>query len=82
MLSTVQFVTDASPTLLGEFVEIRLINLNNLAVLGVSRPEVDFDDVRLDASPLSTNTASGPATGLMLVISLTAMTVGRRRRRR
>lgn len=48
--STVQYTSGAAPAELGQALGIRLINLNNPDISGVSGLEVDFDDVRLDAS--------------------------------
>ena len=55
-LSTVNFASSAAPAQLGLPLAIRLINLNGPAT--VTNPlqngvEVDFDDVRLDAMPLT-----------------------------
>jgi len=50
--STVTFSTGASHDLLGQSLGVRLINLNQLdPAFPISDLEVDFDNVRLDASP-------------------------------
>jgi hypothetical protein len=50
--ATVRLTTGPAPAQLGQSLEIRLINRNDPDVGGVVGLEVDFDDVRLDASPV------------------------------
>ena len=50
--STVTFTTGDAHALLGESLEIRLINLNIPGTANEPGIEVDFDLVRLDASPI------------------------------
>ncbi len=58
--STVTFVTGAEHSQLGEELGIRLVNLNQLdPSFPLSDIEVDFDDVRLDATPLTPGDLDG-----------------------
>lgn len=77
--TTVSFTTGATHPHLGRQLRIRLVNLN---VVDASAPladlEVDFDNVRLDASPAAIPEPSATAlTGLCLLAA-----IARRRRRR
>ena len=67
-LSTVSFTTTSNPDHLGEFLGIRLVNLN---VVDPAFPgadlEVDFDDVRLTAEAVPE-----PAAGLLVLAGLGA----------
>jgi hypothetical protein len=60
--------TDDHPQL-GETLSIRLVNRNQADVAGVTGIEVDFDDVRLDASP-ALPVPIGPAASAGLVLCL------------
>jgi hypothetical protein len=51
--ANVQLTTGASHPQLGQPLAIRLVNRHQPDVAGVSGLEVDFDDVRLDASPVA-----------------------------
>jgi hypothetical protein len=51
--ATVQLATGSAPAQLGQPLEIRLVNRSQPDVPGVDGLEVDFDDVRLEASPVS-----------------------------
>ncbi len=80
--STVVFSTGAAHPQLGEDLEIRLVNLNEIdPAFPNSDLEVDFDDVRLDAIPVPT-----PSSLALFVASvptlLFARLLARRRERR
>jgi hypothetical protein len=74
--STVSLTTGAAPAFLGQPLGIRLVNLNAIdpGAPGADR-EIDFDDVRLDASPVP------EPSGAALVALAAAGWAGRRRRR-
>jgi len=73
--STVVFETGAAHAMLGEALEIRLINLNTADTPQFPGIEVDFDDVRLDAVAVVPSPASSALIGLG-----TLLIAGRRRR--
>lgn len=52
LTSTLQFSTTVGHAQVGSPLSIRLVNLHDSDVAGVRGLEVDFDDVRLDASPV------------------------------
>jgi hypothetical protein len=81
--STVELTTDASHPHLGETLGIRLVNLNQVdPTYPGSDLEVDFDDVRLDASPAPPAIpAVGPAALAGTGLALAALGVARLRRR-
>jgi hypothetical protein len=66
---------------LGEPLAIRLVNRNQPDQPGVSGLEVDFDDVRLDATPVPAVPISGRAAGA-LSLALLAVGLARMRTRR
>ena len=51
--TTLVYPSGSGPIAPGQMLEIRLINENDPDVPGVSGLEVDFDDVRLDATPVA-----------------------------
>lgn len=61
---------------LGQELSIRLINLNQPDIAGVSGLEVDFDHVRLDASP-----AAIPVPGVLWLMDLAGLGLAATRRR-
>lgn len=65
MTTTVQLVVGASHPQLGGTLEIRLINLNEAETPEDPGVEVDFDDVRLDASPAACGPADLNADGVL-----------------
>jgi hypothetical protein len=73
--ATLAFATDAAPAQLGQPLAIRLVNRSLPDVPGVDGLEVDFDDVRLDATPLPE-----PAALPVLTLSLAALRCATRRR--
>ena len=77
--STVSFTTGASHTNLGENLGIRLVNLNVTdttdATTTAADLEVDFDNVRLDASAIPE-----PSTFTLILFSLAALLFHRRKR--
>jgi len=76
-----QITTGDAPAQLGEPLSIRLINRNQPDEPGVSGLEVDFDDVRLDATPVPAVPVSGWAAGA-LSLALMALGFARVRARR
>ncbi|MEC8554796.1 MAG: PEP-CTERM sorting domain-containing protein [Planctomycetota bacterium] len=78
--STIQFDTMANHALLGQNLGIRLVNLNNIPIgfTQATSPdlEVDFDNVRLDASSLA---VPEPSSFVVMLCSLVG--IGMRRRR-
>jgi hypothetical protein len=73
--ATLAFATDAAPAQLGQPLAIRLVNRNQPDEPGVDGLEVDFDDVRLDATPLPE-----PALPLPAVLALGALALRRAQR--
>lgn len=61
--STVVHTTGSSPPQAGQALLIRLISRNEPDIPGVDGLEVDFDDVRLDASPATSVPLPPPALG-------------------
>lgn len=80
--ATVSFTTGAAPAQLGQALGIRLVNLN---VLDPSAPgadlEVDFDDVRLDATRVPEPAALALLLAGLLAAVARAVPAGRRRTR-
>lgn len=74
--SLVEFTTGSSVTP-GQALEIRLINLNNLGTAEAPGIEVDFDNVRLDATPVPL-----PASLWLFVSGLAAFRVSGKKRGR
>jgi hypothetical protein len=72
--STVNFITGASHPQLGQALGIRLVNLNQ--ALGSADIEVDFDHVRLDATPVPEPTS----LALLAASAAAGLAVLRRRR--
>jgi len=70
--TVVELTTDASHPQLGQPLEIRLVNLNLVdPAFPSSDLEVDFDDVRLDATPVPPSVPALPAPfGLALALGL------------
>lgn len=60
LLSTVQFTTGPTHPQLGQPLEVRLINLNQVDTPADPGIEVDFDDVRLIALPVAELPAASP----------------------
>ncbi len=76
--STVSFTSGAAPVPLGQALKIRLVNLNQIDPLFTgSDLEVDFDNIRLDA----TSTAV-PEPSSLLCLAIAAIGICVRRRRR
>ena len=77
--SEISFIAPAAHPQLGQNLEIRLVSLNQSGT--GANLEVDFDDVRLDASPLSLPLplASRAALGVALLAGRFWMIVARRR---
>lgn len=79
---TLDFISDGGPAQLGEALEIRLFNLNlaDPTFPGVDL-EVDFDNVRLDASAVSvTAGVPEPASAMLLAVGLLPLLAVRRAR--
>lgn len=78
--STIQFDTAASHALLGQNLGIRLVNLNNIPIgfTQATSPdlEVDFDNVRLDASSLA---VPEPSSFVVMLCGLAWIGLSRRR---
>jgi len=75
-LSTVGFTTGSSHAQLGQNLGIRLVNLNQGSGVPAGNDiEVDFDNVRLDASPVPE-----PSGALLLLTALAALASRHRRR--
>lgn len=78
--ASVQFTPDGShAALLGQALEVRLINLHGAGAPGARGVEVDFDDVRLDGSAVA---ATAPGTTLLAGLGLAALGFTGRRRAR
>jgi hypothetical protein len=79
--STVQLTTGASPGQLGQPLAIRLVNRNQPDDPLARGLEVDFDDVRLDATPAAASVPlPAAAIGILaLTLALTATIAARRR---
>jgi len=75
-LATAQATTGGTHDQLGEPLVVRVVSRNEPDVAGVTGIEVDFDDVRLDASPASSSLPVSPAAGALLAVVL--LTAGRR----
>jgi hypothetical protein len=60
-----ELTTGSAPAQLGEPLAIRLVNRNQPDVAGVDGLEVDFDDVRLDATPVPAAPIAGWASGAL-----------------
>ena len=65
--ATLAVATGAAPAQLGQPLAIRLVNRSQPDVPGVDGLEVDFDDVRLDATPLPEPAGLGPALALLFL---------------
>jgi HpiC1 cyclase len=78
--ATLAFATDAAPAQLGQALVVRLINRNQPGVAGVDGLEVDFDDVRLDATPLPESPM--PHAVVLPVSAVLLMGLARRHSRR
>jgi hypothetical protein len=76
--ATVELTTGASHPQQGLPLAIRLVNRHQADVPGVSGLEVDFDDVRLDASPVQ-SVPVGPWVGGVLVCGLIGLGIHRLR---
>lgn len=78
-LSTLMVSTGAAPAGAGQGLRIRLINLNHDPLGEAPGVEVDFDDLRLDATALSTPLPE-PGAAALLAAALGAGAASRRRR--
>lgn len=72
-ITSVQYTTGSSPAQIDQPLEIRLVNHNQPDVPGVSGLEVDFDDVRLDATSEGAAVPIGPLAGWGLGLALAAL---------
>lgn len=78
--ATVQLTTGSAHAQQGQPLAVRLVNRNLQGVPGVSGLEVDFDDVRLDATPVA-QVPIGAWAGAGLAAALLASGARRLRRR-